>query len=156
MTSPVQSTLPTGGTDSPSNGQTQPQPQANPTANWLPIMRLGQGQPGVFTDARGMIAGEPATVTAKDIASAASGIAAAMTGAVAGGAAGASLGSSLAAGGGNSTMPTGGTDSGGPDAQGGNVGANPSPAATSQAQREANLNNAYSQYGMQNPDPSVP
>jgi hypothetical protein len=143
--------MPTGGTDA------QPQPQANPTTNWLPLGRLGQGQPGVFTDARGMIAGEPATLTAKDVASSATGIAAAMTGAVAGGAAGASLGTSLAAGGGNSTMPTGGTDSGGgPDAQGGNVGANPSPAATSQAQREANLNNAYSQYGMQNPDPSVP
>lgn len=151
------SAMPTGGTDSPSNGQTQPQPQANPTANWLPIMRLGQGQPGVFTDARGMIAGEPATVTAKDIASSASGIAQAMSGAVAGAVAGATEGSTLGAqAAGNSTMPTGGTDSGGPDAQGGNVGANPSPAATSQAQREANLNNAYSQYGMQNPDPSVP
>jgi hypothetical protein len=154
VTSPQQSTMPTGGTDG------QPQPQANPTANWLPIMRLGQGQPGVFTDARGLIAGEPATLTSKDMATSAGGIAAAMTGAVAGGAAGATegstIGAQIAGGGGNSTMPTGGTDSGGPDAQGGNVGANPSPAATSQAQREANLNNAYAQYGMQNPDPSVP
>ena len=155
MTSPSStestSTMPTGGTDA------QPQPQANPTANWLPIFRLGQGQPGVFTDARGMIAGEPATLTSKDMATSAGGIAAAMTGAVQGAVAGADIGSQLGQQmAGNSTMPTGGVDNTGPDAQGGNVGSKPSPAATSQAQREKNLNDAYAQYGMQNPDPSVP
>jgi|SRR5882762_1432136 len=138
------STMPAGGTDSPSGGQ-QPEPQATSTAKWLPVMRIGQGQPGVFTDARGMIAGEPATLTAKDVASSASGIASALSGAAAGAAAGASTGSSLGA----STMPTGGTDAT-------PSGAGPTPKATSQAQRQANLDQAYKESGTVNPDPNVP
>jgi hypothetical protein len=58
------SAIPAGGAlDSSSGGAAPlaPGTVANPT--WLPPFRLGQGLTGVFTDARGLIAGEPATAT---------------------------------------------------------------------------------------------
>jgi hypothetical protein len=41
---------------------------AGGSGGWLPPFKLGQGQPGVFADARGLIAGEPATITANSLA----------------------------------------------------------------------------------------
>jgi hypothetical protein len=61
----VTSAIPTGGAlDSSTSGGAAPLAPgtvANPT--WLPPFRLGQGLTGVFADARGLIAGEPATAT---------------------------------------------------------------------------------------------
>jgi len=108
---------------------------ANPT--WLPPFKLGQGLTGVFTDARGLIAGEVATATGQ----AASGGGTA-TSAGSGDTTGAGAGAS---GGAASTIPSGGSTAG------------PTPKATSQAQRLKNLNDAYAQAGTgPNPDPSVP
>lgn len=114
---------------------------ANPT--WLPPFKLGQGLTGVFTDARGLIAGEVATATGQ----AASG----------GGATSTGSGDTTGAGAGPSAGAAGTTPSGGASVPGQTGGSGPAPKATSQAQRLKNLNDAYAQYGTgPNPDPSVP
>lgn len=70
------SAMPTGGVDSPSGGQASPaggqgaDNSAPASAGWMPVCRMGQGTPGVFTDAQGLIAGEPATITAQSVADA--------------------------------------------------------------------------------------
>jgi hypothetical protein len=103
---------------------------ANPT--WLPPFKLGQGLTGVFVDARGLIAGEVATATGQ-AAAAAGGDTSTPGSDEPGGAASPSGGAA-------STIPSG--------------GGGPTPKATSQAQRQANLNAAYPNGG--NPDPNVP
>jgi hypothetical protein len=158
------STMPSGGSNLPDGGDgtsltsattpNSPAPTAA-TATWMPMFQIGVGQDGVPADARGLIAGEqPAggSTSAQMGAAADKALAAATAAGAQAGQTGPSGGQPAEQGPGESGTDTG--TSGGPDAQGGNVGANPSPAATSQAQREQNLRNAYG--GAYDPDPNVP
>jgi len=110
----VTSAIPTGGAlqaggNIPSGTTPGGGTVANPT--WLPPFKVGQGLTGVFTDARGLIAGEVATATGQ----AASGSTSTGSGDTTDAGAGASSGAA-------STIPSGGA----------------TPKATSQAQRDAN------------------
>jgi hypothetical protein len=156
------STMASGGSNLPSGDGTSLTAATTPnspaataaTAQWMPIFQIGVGQDGVPGDARGLIAGEqPAggPLSAQVGAAADKALAAATAAGAASGQTGPSAGQPSMQGPGESGTDTSGL---GPDAQGGNVGANPSPAATSQAQRQANLNAAYPNGG--NPDPNVP
>jgi len=111
----VTSAIPTGGAlqaggNIPSGQTAGGGTVANPT--WLPPFKIGQGLTGVFTDARGLIAGEVATATGQ-AASSSSSSSSSTPGSdePAGAASGAA-----------STIPSGGA----------------TPKATSQAQRNAN------------------
>lgn len=133
MTSPAQSTIPAGGAlDSAQTGSATPGGGTVASGTWLPPFKVGQGLTGVFVDARGLIAGEAATATGQ----------AATTPDTNSGDPTTSGSTSAPAAG---TIPSGGGNL--PNGQ-------PAPAATSQAQRQANLNNAYPNGG--NPDPNVP
>jgi hypothetical protein len=148
----VTSAMPAGGVDSSSNGQASNGNAANgnaPAAQWLPVFKLGvdpaNTSNGVNGDAKSLITGGPATVTGQTVAQSA-----AMAAALAAPAVNADGGVGpldVGAPPGNSTMPSGdsGTPTGGAASK-----------ATSQAQRQANLNNAYAQLGATNPDSSVP
>lgn len=108
---------------------------------WMPLFQIGVGQGGVPADARGLIAGEQpqggslgtqvgATADKALAAATAAGAAAGSSGPAAGAAAGASEGGALAGGGGDSA----------------NAGGNPTPKASSQAQRDANNAAASAEY----------
>lgn len=162
MPLPVQaapaSTMPAGGSNLPGGDGTQTtsagttgavqggQAGAAAGTGWMPVFQLGAGQAGVPSDARGLIAGEQPVggAASKQLGTAAStafqaataaGSATGQSGPAAGGAAGASTGDSLGAGSGT-----------GPNAQGGNIGSNPAPKATTQAQRNANNAQAQQEY----------
>lgn len=121
---PAASSLPTGqnglGTAQTPGGGTP----VTGSATWLPPFRLGQGLTGVFADALGLIAGEPATATTANIGGTVNTQSSTGSGSDSGNTAAGSGGPS---GGTASSMDTGGNSSSGP-----------APKATSQAQRDAN------------------
>lgn len=124
------SAMPTGGVDGGSGDDSTA--AGGSAGGWLPPVKFGQGNPGVFSDARGLISGQSATpgITAQTVADNADAIAAAATAAVGatGGVGPLDVGGPVA-----DTMPTGGAG-----------GA--TPKATSQAQRDANNAAAEQEY----------
>lgn len=128
------SAMPTGGVDGsdPAAGDTGGADSASPAAGgWMPPFKIGQGAPGVFTDARGYIAGEPVVISAQNVNDA-------------GVQASAALQTSLDAAG---MVPGSGTTDSGPAADSMPTGgAGPAPKATSNAQRQANIDEAKREF----------